>query len=168
MNREQKAKLIENLNATFSDAAVIVVTKQSGLTVSESSSLRNKMRENGARYQVAKNRIVKIAIKGTKYENISELFSGPTAIAFSEDPVSAPKIVSNFAKENEKLSIVGGGIDGKILSVKEIEDLGSLPSLDELRAKIVGLLTAPAQKIANLNVNVASQLVRILASKPDK
>ena len=126
------------------------------------------MRENGARYQVAKNRIVKIAIKGTKYENISELFSGPTAIAFSEDPVSAPKIVSNFAKENEKLSIVGGGIDGKILSVKEIEDLGSLPSLDELRAKIVGLLTAPAEKIASLNVNVASQLVRILALKPDK
>ena len=84
MKRDQKAKLIENLNTTFSDAAVVVVTKQSGMTVSESSNLRNKMRENGARYQVAKNRIVKIAIKGTKYENISELFSGPTAIAFSK------------------------------------------------------------------------------------
>ncbi len=167
MKRDQKAKLIENLNTTFSDAAVVVVTKQSGMTVSESSNLRNKMRENGARYQVAKNRIVKIAIKGTKYENISELFSGPTAIAFSKDPVSAPKIVSSFAKENQKLSIVGGGIDGKVLSVQEIEELGSLPSLDELRGKIVGLLKAPAQKLASVNVNVASQLVRVLAAKPD-
>ena len=114
MNREEKAELIKKLNSTFNNAGVVVVTHQSGLTVDESTDLRVKMREVGAKYQVAKNRIVKLALKDTKYENIIDLFSGPTAIAVSEDPVSAPKIIFKFAKENDKLSIVGAGLDGSI------------------------------------------------------
>ena len=118
MNREEKAELIKNLNSTFNDAGVVVVTKQVGLTVEESNDLRIKMREVGAKYQVAKNRIVKLALKDTKYENISDLFSGPTAIAVSEDPVSAPKVVSRFAKTlwlslvrfPTQIDTVGGGL----------------------------------------------------------
>ena len=130
MNREEKAELIKKLNSTFNNAGVVVVTHQSGLTVEESTDLRVKMREVGARYQVAKNRIVKLALKDTKYENIIDLFSGPTAIAVSEDPVSAPKTIFKFAKENDKLSIVGGGLDGKTLSIDEVKQLASLPSLE--------------------------------------
>ena len=123
MNREEKAELIKKLNSTFNNAGVVVVTHQSGLTVEESTDLRVRMREVGARYQVAKNRIVKLALKDTKYENIIDLFTGPTAIAVSEDPVSAPKTIFKFAKENDKLSIIGGGLDGKTLSVAEVKQL---------------------------------------------
>ena len=161
MNRKEKAKLIEELNSIFSNSAVVVVTKQIGLSVQESTSLRNKMRQEGASYKVTKNRISKLAIKGTKYENMSELFAGPTAIAFSDDPVVAPKIASSFAKENEKFSIIGGGLDGVLMSVQEIEQLASLPSLDQLRGKIIGLLNAPAQNILSVNIAVASKLTRV-------
>ena len=150
MNREEKAELIKKLNSTFNDAGVVVVTKQVGLTVGESTDLRVKMREAGAKYQVAKNRIVKLALKDTKYENISDLFTGPTAIAVSNDPVSAPKTVSKFAKNNDKLSILGGGIDGKVLSIDEVEQLASLPSLDELRAKLIGLISQHESLINNI------------------
>ena len=165
MNREEKAELIKNLNSTFNDAGVVVVTKQVGLTVEESNDLRIKMREVGAKYQVSKNRIVKLALKDTKYENISDLFSGPTAIAVSEDPVSAPKVVSRFAKENDKLTILGGGIDGNLLGVQEVEQLASLPSLDELRGKLVGLIKAPAQKLASISVAPANKLVNVFYAR---
>ena len=168
MNREEKAELIKDLNLTFSNASVVVVTKQVGLTVGESTTLRNKMREEGAMYQVAKNRIAKLALKGTKYEVMSELFSGPTAFAVSDDPVTAPKIVSSFAKNNDKFSIVGGGMDGTILTVQQVQHLASLPSLDELRGKLVGLLTSPAQKLASLNVAVANNLARIFKAKAEQ
>ena len=165
MNREEKAELIKKLNSTFNDAGVVVVTKQVGLTVGESTDLRVKMREAGARYQVAKNRIVKLALKDTKYENITDLFSGPTAIAVSNDPVSAPKTVSEFAKNNDKLSILGGGIDGKVLSIEEVEQLASLPSLDELRAKLIGLIKSPSQKLASVTVAPATNLVNVFNAK---
>ena len=168
MNREEKAELIKRLNSTFNNAGVVVVTHQSGLTVDESTDLRVKMREVGAKYQVAKNRIVKLALKDTKYENIIDLFSGPTAIAVSEDPVSAPKIIFKFAKENDKLSIVGGGLDGKTLSVDEVKQLASLPSLDELRGKLVGLIKSPSQKLASVAVAPANKLVNVLHAKANQ
>ena len=168
MNREEKAELIKKLNSTFNDAGVVVVTHQSGLTVEESTDLRVKMREVGAKYQVAKNRIVKLALKDTKYENIIDLFSGPTAIAVSEDPVSAPKIIFKFAKENDKLSIIGGGLDGKTLSVDEVKQLASLPSLDELRGKLVGLIKSPSQKLASVAVAPANKLVNVLHAKANQ
>ena len=165
MNREEKAELIKKLNSTFNNAGVVVVTHQSGLTVEESTDLRVKMREVGARYQVAKNRIVKLALKDTKYENIIDLFSGPTAIAVSKDPVSAPKTIFKFAKENDKLSIIGGGLDGKALSVVEVKQLSSLTSLDELRGKLVGLIKSPSQKLASVAAAPANKLVNVLHAK---
>ena len=168
MNREDKAKLIEELNSIFSNSTVVVVTKQIGLTVQESTSLRNKMRQEGATYKVTKNRISKLAIKGTKYESMSELFAGPTAISFSDDPVVAPRIASSFAKENEKFSIIGGGLDGVLMSVPEIEQLASLPSLDQLRGKIIGLLNAPAQNILSVNIAVASKLTRVFKARAEQ
>ena len=168
MNREEKAELIKRLNSTFNNAGVVVVTHQSGLTVDESTDLRVKMREVGAKYQVAKNRIVKLALKDTKYENIIDLFSGPTAIAVSEDPVSAPKIIFKFAKENDKLSIVGAGLDGKTLSVDEVKQLALLPSLDELRGKLVGLIKSPSQKLASVAIAPANKLVNVLNAKANK
>ena len=168
MNREEKAELIKRLNSTFNNAGVVVVTHQSGLTVDESTDLRVKMREVGAKYQVAKNRIVKLALKDTKYENIIDLFSGPTAIAVSEDPVSAPKIIFKFAKENDKLSIIGAGLDGKTLSVDEVKQLALLPSLDELRGKLVGLIKSPSQKLASVAVAPANKLVNVLHAKANQ
>ena len=168
MDRKEKAELIKKLNSTFNEAGVVVVTHQSGLTVEESTDLRLKMREVGAKYQVAKNRIVKLALKDTKYENIIDLFSGPTAIAVSEDPVSAPKIIFKFAKENDKLSIVGAGLDGKTLSVDEVKQLASLPSLDELRGKLVGLIKSPSQKLASVAVAPANKLVNVLHAKANQ
>ena len=168
MNREEKAELIKKLNSTFNNAGVVVVTHQSGLTVEESSDLRVRMREVGAKYQVAKNRIVKLALKDTKYENIIDLFSGPTAIAVSKDPVSAPKTIFKFAKDNDKLSIIGGGLDGKPLSVDEVKQLASLPSLDELRGKLVGLIKSPSQKLASVAVAPANKLVNVLHAKANQ
>tara|TARA_B100000700_G_C15009375_1_gene840151 strand:- start:401 stop:907 length:507 start_codon:yes stop_codon:yes gene_type:complete len=168
VNREEKAELIKSLNSTFNNAGVVVVTHQSGLTVDESTDLRVKMREVGAKYQVAKNRIVKLALKDTKYENIIDLFSGPTAIAVSEDPVSAPKIIFKFAKENDKLSIIGAGLDGKILSVDEVKQLALLPSLDELRGKLVGLIKSPSQKLASVAIAPANKLVNVLNARANK
>ena len=168
MNREEKAELIKKLNSTFNNAGVVVVTHQSGLSVEESTDLRVKMREVGAKYQVAKNRIAKLALKDTKYENIIDLFSGPTAIAVSEDPVSAPKIIFKFVKENDKLSIIGAGLDGKTLSVDEVKQLALLPSLDELRGKLVGLIKSPSQKLASVAVAPANKLVNVLHAKANQ
>ena len=168
MNREEKAELIKKLNSTFNNAGVVVVTHQSGLSVGESTDLRVKMREVGAKYQVAKNRLVKLALKDTKYENIIDLFSGPTAIAVSDDPVSSPKTIFKFAKENDKRSIIGGCIDGKTLSVDEVKQLASLPSLDELRGKLVGLIKSPSQKLASVAVAPANKLVNVLHAKANQ
>ena len=165
MNRNEKNELIQNLNSTFTSAAVVVVTKQVGMTVSESNDLRSKMRLAGGKYQVTKNRLTKLALKGTKFECISELFSGPTAIAISSDPVTAPKVIIGFTKENEKISVIGGGLEGELLNDAQIKNLASLPSLDELRSKIIGLLTSPAQKIASVLKTPATKVAQVLNLK---
>ena len=150
MNREEKAQLLSELNELFTKSEIIVVSHYKGLTVSEVSELRNNIREAGAGFRVTKNRITRLALKGTKFENLVDLFKGPTAIAFASDPISACKACVEFAKTNEKLIVVGGAMGTGVLSVEEIKKLASIPSMDELRAKIIGLLQAPAAQLARV------------------
>ncbi len=150
MNREEKAQLLSELNELFSGAEIVVVSHYKGLTVEEVSELRNNIRKAGAGFRVTKNRITRLALKGTKFENLADLFTGPTAIAFANDPISACKACVEFAKTNEKLIIVGGAMGTGVLSINDIKKLATIPSLDELRAKIIGLLQAPAAQLARV------------------
>jgi large subunit ribosomal protein L10 len=168
VNRNEKAELIETLQSTLSEATAVVVTHQTGLTVAESSDLRGRMREAGAGFKVTKNRLTKIALQGTKYEDITDLFTGPTAMGTSADPVSAAKTLVAFAKENDKLTIVGGALDGKVLDKAGVEALAKLPSLDEIRASLVGLLNAPATKVARVAQAPAAKLARVIQARADQ
>jgi len=143
---------------------LVVVTQQSGMTVAEASDLRRKMLEAGASYKVTKNRLTRLALEGTKYEALKELFTGPTAIAVSEDPVAAAKVCVAFAKANEKLTIVGGAMGETKLDPDAIKALATLPSLDELRGKLIGVLQAPATKVAGVVQAPASQLARVFSA----
>ncbi len=168
MNREEKAKQIDALNRTLVASTLVVVTRQTGLTVAEVSDLRRKMRAGGASYKVTKNRLARLALKGTKFEGMDPLFVGPTAVAVSKDPVAAAKVAVDYAKDNEKLTVVGGALGDKVLDAKGIEALASLPSLDQLRGKILGLLQAPATKIAGILQAPAGQLARVLKAHSEK
>ncbi len=150
MNREQKTELLGELNELFSNSELVVVSHYKGLTVAEVSELRNNIRKAGAGFRVTKNRITRLALKGTKFEGLIDLFKGPTAIAFANDPISACKACVEFAKTNEKLIIVGGAMGTGVISVDEIKKLASIPSMDELRAKIIGLLQAPGAQLARV------------------
>lgn len=150
MNREQKNELLGELNELFSNSELVVVSHYKGLTVAEVSELRNNIRKAGAGFRVTKNRITRLALKGTKFEGLIDLFKGPTAIAFANDPISACKACVEFAKTNEKLIIVGGAMGTGVISVDEIKKLASIPSMDELRAKIIGLLQAPGAQLARV------------------
>jgi large subunit ribosomal protein L10 len=150
VNRNEKSDLLNELNGLFSEAEIVVVSHYKGLTVAEVSELRDKIRKAGAGFRVTKNRITRLALKGTKFEAITDLFKGPTAIAFANDPVSACKACVEFAKENEKLIVVGGAMGTGVLSVDEIKRLATIPSMDELRAKIIGLLQAPGAQLARV------------------
>jgi len=165
VDRSQKEALVTELNSKFSEASLVVVTQQSGMTVGEASALRQSIREAGASHKVTKNRITKLALQGTKFEGISDLFTGPTSVTFSEDPVAGAKACVEFAKKNDKLVIIGGAMDSTILDAEGVKALASLPSLDELRGKIVGLLQAPATKIAGVMQAPAGQLARVFAAK---
>ena len=164
MDRSQKEALVASLHETFEGSAGVVVTHYSGLTVAEITDLRERMRAAGASFKVTKNRLTRLALAGTKYEGLSELFSGPTAIAFSVDPVAPAKVVSDFAKNNEKLVILGGGVGAEVLDVSGIQALASLPSLDESRAKIVGLLSTPASRIASVLQAPGGQVARVISA----
>ncbi len=150
MNREEKAQLLSELNELFNGAEIVVVSHYKGLTVEEVSELRNNIRKAGAGFRVTKNRITRLALKGTKFEAIADLFTGPTAIAFANDPISACKACIEFAKTNEKLVVIGGAMGTGVLSLDEIKKLATIPSLDELHAKIIGLLQAPAAQLARV------------------
>ncbi len=150
MNREEKAQLLSELNELFTKSEIIVVSHYKGLTVSEVSELRDNVRKAGAGFRVTKNRITRLALKGTNFESLIDMFKGPTAIAFANDPISACKACVEFAKTNEKLIVVGGAMGTGVLSVEEIKKLASIPSMDELRAKIIGLLQAPAAQLARV------------------
>ena len=150
MNREEKTELLAELNELFNTAETIVVSHYKGLTVEEVSELRNNIRKVGAGFRVTKNRITRLALKGTKFEALADLFVGPTAIAFANDPISACKACVEFAKTNEKLLVIGGGMGTGVLSIDDIKRLASIPSMDELRAKIIGLLQAPGAQLARV------------------
>jgi large subunit ribosomal protein L10 len=164
MNRSEKTDTVAALNATFNDAAVVVVTRNLGLTVAQSTDLRSKMRDAGAHYKVAKNRLAKIALTDTQYSSLSDLLTGPTALATSGDPVAAAKVAVEFAKTNDKLEIVGGAMGDTVLDVEGVKALASLPSLDELRAKLIGLVQAPATKVVQVIAAPAGQLARVFGA----
>ena len=165
MNRNEKTDLVNNLHNTFDNAASVVIVHCIGLTVEESTNLRTKMRNENCNFKVTKNRIARIALKDTKYQHMDSMFKGPTAIGSSNDPVMAAKILVDYAKENEKLVIIGGGLEDKALSKIDVEALAKLPSLNDLRGKLVGLLQAPASKILRLSVEPASQVLRTISQK---
>jgi len=165
MNREQKAELVSSLNAMLADQAFVAVTVNSGLTVAEIQALRKQMRAAGAGFKVAKNRLARLALAGTKFENISDLLKGPTGLAYSKDPVAAAKVASKFAKDNAKLKILGGNLDGQKMDAAGVETLAKLPGLNELRGKIVGLIQAPATKIAGVVAAPAAQLARVISAR---
>ena len=164
MDRSKKEALVAELHQDFADNTLVVVTHQAGLTVAEVSQLRRKMRDAGCKFKVTKNRLAKIAVKETKFEALDNIFTGPTAIAVSKDPVAAARIAVEFANQNDKLTIVGGALDAKMLDADGVKALARLPSLDELRGKIVGLLQAPATKVAGVLQAPAGQLARVLGA----
>ena len=164
MDRSQKTDAVAQLNNVFNEAGVVVVTRNLGLTVAESTDLRSKMRDVGATYQVAKNRLAKIALKDTDYAGIEEYLNGPTALAYSEDPVAAAKAVVEFAKTNDRIEVVGGSMGSQVLDEAGVRALASMPSLDELRGKLVGLVNAPATKIAQVVNAPANKLARVFGA----
>jgi len=164
MDRSQKADAVAALNATFNEVGVVVITRNLGLTVAQTTALRTKMREAGATYKVSKNSLAKLAIAGTDYAGIDDMLTGPTALATSVDPVAAAKVAVEFAKTNDKLEIVGGSMGSQVLDADGIKALASMPSLDELRAKLIGLVQAPATKIAQVVTAPAAKLARVFAA----
>ncbi|ABC64977.1 50S ribosomal protein L10 [Erythrobacter litoralis] len=164
MDRSQKADAVAELNSVFNEAGVVVVTRNLGLTVAASTELRGKMREAGASYKVAKNRLAKLALKDTDYEGIGEMLTGPIALGYSADPVAAAKAAVDFAKSNDRLEIVGGSMGGQMLDEAGVKALASMPSLDELRGTIVGLINAPATKIAQVVTAPANKLARVFGA----
>ena len=168
MNRQEKAELIETLQTTLNASTTVVVAHQVGMTVAESSDLRSKMREAGAGFKVTKNRIAKLALNDTPHTALESLFTGPTAIGTSADPVAAAKVLVEYAKGNDKLTIVGGSMDGKSLDKAAVEALAKLPSLEELRGKLVGILQAPAAKIARVAQAPAGKVARVIKARSDQ
>ncbi|MGB0921104.1 MAG: 50S ribosomal protein L10 [Alphaproteobacteria bacterium] len=168
MDRAQKEELVAEMHGVFEEAGVVIVTQYKGLTVPEVSDLRDKVADAGASFKVTKNRLTKLALDGTTCEPIKDLFTGPTAIAYSSDPVAAPKVVADFAKANDKLVVIGGIMGDTVLDVDGVKALASLPSLDELRGKLVGLLQAPAGKIARVVSTPGGQIARVLQAYADK
>ena len=168
MDKTQKAEVVEDLNGVFANAGSVVVAHYTGLTVAELSDLRARMRAAGASFRVAKNRLAVRALKGTPIEGISDLFKGPTGIAVSNDPVAAAKVSAAYAKDNDKLVILGGSVGTTTLDANGVKALATLPSLDQLRGKIVGLLVAPATKIAGVVAAPAGQLARVIGAYSKK
>ena len=170
MERSEKEQLVTSLHETLKKAELVVITQQSGLTVAEVTNLRRQMRQAGAGFKVTKNRLARLALEGTKFEGLKEMFNGPTAIAYSADPIAAAKVAVTYANSNEKLKIVGGSMAGQVLDPNGIKALATLPSLDQLRAKIIGILVTPATRVATVLQAPAAQLARVLkayASKGD-
>ena len=164
MDRAQKSELVAELKQTFSETSVVVITRNLGMTVAQSTNLRNRMREAGASYKVSKNSLALIALEGTPYASIGEMLTGPTALATSSDPVAPAKVVVDFAKTNPKLEIVGGAMGDTLLDENGVRALAELPSLDELRARIIGLVNAPATKIARTLMEPGAQLARVFGA----
>jgi len=168
MNKEQKKQYIDEMSKHFDKSEAVIVTHYQGLTVSQLDDLRKKMREHGIKYKITKNRITKLALEKTKCKDISNLFSGPTAVALSEDAITSAKILSKFSKENENLKILGGIMGNDILDVDAVQNVATLPTLDEARGKIAGILRSPAEKIVSILLAPASKIVILALEKSKK
>ena len=168
MERAAKKQAVETLNEVFKTTGVAVVAHYSGLTVAQMQTLRMQMKQAGASVKVSKKRLAKIALEGTDVASIGSLLKGPTVIATSSDPVAAPKVAVEFAKANEKFVVLGGAMGTTVLNPDGVKALASLPSLDELRGKIVGLLVAPATKIAQLTNAPAAKVARVVQAYASK
>lgn len=164
MDRAAKRELVTTLNDVFSDTSVVVVAHYAGLTVADMQKLRREMKQAGATVKVAKNRLAKIALEGTDVASIGSLLKGPTLLAYSKDPVAAPKVATDFAKANDKLVILGGAMGKTALDPNGVKALATMPSLDELRAKLIGLINAPATKLAQLSTAPAAKLARVFGA----
>jgi large subunit ribosomal protein L10 len=164
MDRAQKSEQVASLKQTFAETSVVVVTRNLGLTVAQSTALRNRMRDAGASYKVTKNTLTLIALEGTAYAPIGEMLTGPTALATSDDPVAAAKVAVDFAKTTDRFEIVGGAMGDTLLDLAGVRALAELPSLDELRAKIIGLIQAPATKIARTISEPGAMLARVIGA----
>ena len=168
MDRQEKETFVANLKDVFNTSAVVVVAQNTGLTVSEMNELRNAMREAGGQIKVIKNKLTKIALDGTPLSAIEEYLNGPSLLAYSDDPVAAPKITIKFAKENDNFVVLGGSLPEKKIDLGEVKQLASLPSLDELRAKILGLINTPARNIASLLNKPSTNLAQVVKAFSEK
>jgi len=168
VDRTQKAELVTSMGKVFGDTELVIVTRYSGLTVQEITDLRRQMRDAGANFKVTKNRLTRLALDSSRFKPIASLFKGPTAIAYSRDPVAAAKVAIDYAKKNEKLVILGGAMGSTVLNPDGVKALATLPSINELRAKVVGLLKAPATKVAGVIQAPAGQLARLLNAYASK
>jgi large subunit ribosomal protein L10 len=168
MDRAEKREVVSALHDVFAKTGVVVVAHYAGLSVADMTKLRSDMRDAGGRVKVAKNRLVKLALEGTDAIGISDLLTGPTCLAFSDDPVTAPKVAVKFAKGNEKFVILGGTMGATVLDANAVSSLADLPSLDELRGKLIGLIQAPASKIARTLNEPGAQLARVFAAYGSK
>lgn len=168
MERAEKREFVTELNEVFKASGSVVVARYAGITVAQMNDLRTKMRAAGGTVKVAKNRLAKIALQGTESEGMSDLFQGQTLIAYANDPMIAPKVAMDFAKTNDKLVVLGGTMGATTLDAEAVKSLATLPSLDELRAKLLGLLAAPATRVATVVAAPASQLARVFAAYAKK
>ena len=168
MNKEKKKMYIEEMKDFFNKKSSIFVTHYQGLTVKQIDELRAEMRKHGILFKITKNRITKLALAGSKFKKLENLFSGPTAVAFSEDAITSAKILTKFAKSNSKLKIIGGIMEDEQLSVKDVEKIATLPTLNEARAKIVVILTSPAQKIMSILLAPGSKIAILALAKSKK
>ena len=168
MNKSKKKIYVEEMKAFFNKTNSILVTHYQGLTVKQIDELRSEMRKNGILFKITKNKITKIALEGSKFKKLENLFSGPTAVAFSQDAIASAKILSKFAKKNSSLKIIGGIMEEEPLSVEDVEKIATLPTLEEARAKIVGILSAPAQKIMSILLAPGSKIAILAHVKSKK
>ena len=164
MDRSQKEEQVASLKQTFEESEIVVVTHYIGMTMADMVDLRNRMHEAGASFKVTKNRLTRIALQGTNFESLTDLMTGPTALAYSADPVAAAKAAVNYSKDNEKLVILGGVLNGKTLDVDGVKNLAKLPSLDELRGKLIGMINTPATRIAGVLKAPAGQVARVIGA----
>lgn len=168
MERAEKRELVASLNVQFKATGSVVVAKYAGLSVKDMTALRGKVRAAGGTVKVAKNRLAKLALVGTELEHIGHLFKGPTVILTAKDPVASPKVAADFAKVNDKFVILGGGLGKQTLDVNGVKALAELPSLEELRAKIAGVINQPATKLASVLAAPAGALARVIQARADK
>ena len=168
INKEKKKTYISEMTSQFDKSEAVIVTHYQGLTVNQLDDLRAKMREQGIIFKITKNRITKLALEKTRCKDLSNLFTGPTAVALSKDAIASAKILTNFSKENKNLKILGGIMGDDILDVAGVKNVATLPTLDEARAKIVGILRSPAQKIASILLAPASKIAILALEKSKK